>query len=193
MFHKIIILLILFSTPCFSEDGISSYTDENGNTVYYGTNEKKSRARETPRLNVYREHTNQPYSNIQRKESLINNQTESKAANSLVSNEAQVSVSKKIPLPLIQPKFSKSSINSQSIARSFFRSLAFLLIVGFSLFLIWFSALVDILRNEFTNSNKIIWLLSITFLPFIGSVLYLIIGRKQKIVSRSFNKPNAMP
>ena len=42
--------------------------------------------------------------------------------------------------------------------------------------------LVDIIKSEFTNNiNKIIWLLLVIFLAPLGIVLYLLIGRKQKI------------
>ncbi|WP_372644163.1 PLD nuclease N-terminal domain-containing protein [Ancylomarina sp.] len=42
-------------------------------------------------------------------------------------------------------------------------------------------ALIDILRNEFTGSNKLIWVLVTIFLPFLGPLLYFSIGRNQKI------------
>ncbi|MDD4031956.1 MAG: PLDc N-terminal domain-containing protein [Bacteroidales bacterium] len=52
-----------------------------------------------------------------------------------------------------------------------------LIIFGFP-FLI---AIIDVLRSEFVNENKQIWLLVVVFLPLIGPVLYFFIGRKQKI------------
>ena len=48
-------------------------------------------------------------------------------------------------------------------------------------FIIPLFALIDILRNEFTGNNKIIWVLVILFIPLFGTLLYLIIGRKQRI------------
>ena len=48
-------------------------------------------------------------------------------------------------------------------------------------FIIPLFALIDILRNEFTGNNKIIWVLFIRFIPLFGTLLYLIIGRKQRI------------
>ncbi len=48
-------------------------------------------------------------------------------------------------------------------------------------FIIPLIALIDILRNEFTGNNKIIWVLVILFIPIFGALLYLIIGRKQRI------------
>ncbi len=42
-------------------------------------------------------------------------------------------------------------------------------------------ALIDILRNEFTNSNKLIWFFLVLLFPFFGPILYFAIGSKQKI------------
>lgn len=43
-------------------------------------------------------------------------------------------------------------------------------------------ALIDVLRNEFDpHQNKIIWVLVIIFVPVIGSILYWIIGRNQRV------------
>ncbi|MDD2887646.1 MAG: PLDc N-terminal domain-containing protein [Aliarcobacter sp.] len=54
------------------------------------------------------------------------------------------------------------------------------IVLGF--FALFIYALVDILKSEFENSiNKVIWLLLIIFMGPIGVVLYLIIGKKQKV------------
>ena len=42
-------------------------------------------------------------------------------------------------------------------------------------------ALVDILKNEFTGNNKLIWVLVILLSWIIGAILYYFIGRNQKI------------
>ena len=55
--------------------------------------------------------------------------------------------------------------------------LIFLLLI----FLPFVIAFIDILRSDFSGNNKIVWLLAVIFVPFIGAVAYLIIGRKQKI------------
>ncbi|UCS94184.1 PLDc N-terminal domain-containing protein [Echinicola marina] len=45
---------------------------------------------------------------------------------------------------------------------------------------IW--ALVDVIQARFASSDtKIIWVIVIILVPFIGSILYLIIGRNNKI------------
>jgi len=55
------------------------------------------------------------------------------------------------------------------------------LIVAFFLLIFPIIALIDILRNEYTNSNKIVWLIVVLMIPFIGSFLYYFIGTKHKI------------
>ncbi|WP_420386642.1 PLDc N-terminal domain-containing protein [Roseivirga sp.] len=59
----------------------------------------------------------------------------------------------------------------------------FILLVFYAIpVLIVIGALVDILRNEFDpQQNKIIWVLVVILLPVLGSILYWIIGRSQRI------------
>jgi hypothetical protein len=46
-------------------------------------------------------------------------------------------------------------------------------------FVIWLWALIDCIKNPTLSSNeRIVWVLVIIFVPCIGSVLYLIVGRK---------------
>ncbi len=52
-----------------------------------------------------------------------------------------------------------------------------MIIIPFILFL-W--AFINCLKGKFEGNNKIIWILAILFAPFVGSVLYLVIGRKQR-------------
>ena len=42
-------------------------------------------------------------------------------------------------------------------------------------------ALISILRNEFKNHDKLIWVLVVLFLPFLGPILYFIIGRPKRL------------
>jgi hypothetical protein len=55
------------------------------------------------------------------------------------------------------------------------------LIILLVLFVPWIIALVDVLRNEFTGYNKIVWLLAVIFVPLIGAIAYFLIGRKQRV------------
>ena len=42
-------------------------------------------------------------------------------------------------------------------------------------------ALIDILTHRFSENNKIILILVVIFIPLLGSILYFVIGRKQRI------------
>ena len=57
-----------------------------------------------------------------------------------------------------------------------------LFLIGFIPFII---AFIDILKNEFTGYNKLIWLLAVLVAPLIGSIAYFIIGKKQRILKNS--------
>lgn len=48
-------------------------------------------------------------------------------------------------------------------------------------FLLPVFALISIVRNEFAGNNKLLWVIIVIFLPFLGSILYFLIGRNQKL------------
>lgn len=56
-----------------------------------------------------------------------------------------------------------------------------ILIVGLFGLLLPIIALIDILKNQFKGNDKIVWVLVVILFNFVGSILYFIIGRKQKI------------
>jgi hypothetical protein len=43
-------------------------------------------------------------------------------------------------------------------------------------------ALISVLTNEFQGNEKVMWVLIIIFLPFLGSVLYFLIGRDKRMI-----------
>ncbi|MEJ8758662.1 PLD nuclease N-terminal domain-containing protein [Pontibacter sp. H259] len=48
--------------------------------------------------------------------------------------------------------------------------------------LLWLWAIIDLLRSNFADSvTKLIWLVVVAFIPFLGAILYLLIGRKQRV------------
>ena len=56
------------------------------------------------------------------------------------------------------------------------------ILIGSLLFLLVpIIALIDILKNEFNGNDKLIWVLVVLLFSVIGAILYLFIGRKQKI------------
>lgn len=47
-------------------------------------------------------------------------------------------------------------------------------------FVMWVVALIDILKSEFKDPiNKVVWIVLTLLLPFLGPILYFLIGRKQ--------------
>jgi hypothetical protein len=50
--------------------------------------------------------------------------------------------------------------------------------------ILWLYALVDALRSDFKDGfTKVLWALAVLFIPFFGWVLYLLIGRKQRLTT----------
>jgi hypothetical protein len=42
--------------------------------------------------------------------------------------------------------------------------------------------LISILKNDFKNNDKLIWVIVVVFIPVLGSLLYLLIGRKKRLL-----------
>ncbi len=77
----------------------------------------------------------------------------------------------------------------QEVIQPLARFMAMWILIGTVTFIVWLLTLIDILRNEFTNpTNKIVWLLLVLCLAPLGVLLYLIIGRSQKINSLSISE-----
>lgn len=54
-------------------------------------------------------------------------------------------------------------------------------LLGLLCLVLWIWALVDIINGRFRDdTTKIVWCLVVIFIPFIGTILYYIIGREQK-------------
>jgi len=57
----------------------------------------------------------------------------------------------------------------------------FLLFILVGLFAIWIWALIDIITSKFQDDiMQIVWLIVVFFLPFLGVLVYLLIGRSMK-------------
>ncbi len=46
---------------------------------------------------------------------------------------------------------------------------------------LWIYSLIDIMKSSFEKNDKMIWILVALFVPILGPILYMIIGRKQKL------------
>ena len=55
------------------------------------------------------------------------------------------------------------------------------LFIIFFVILLPLLALISLLMNDFKGNDKIMWVLIIIFLPFLGSLLYFLIGRDKRI------------
>ena len=55
------------------------------------------------------------------------------------------------------------------------------LLVILFIFLFPLLALISVLMNEFNGNDKLLWVVIIIFLPFLGSLLYFLIGRDRRI------------
>ena len=48
---------------------------------------------------------------------------------------------------------------------------------------LWLTAIILLVKAKQESNTKLLWLLLILFVPFIGSLLYLIVGRKQNLIA----------
>lgn len=49
---------------------------------------------------------------------------------------------------------------------------------------LWLWAIIDLVKRNFAdNATKVIWALVIIFIPFVGSILYLVVGRSKPVNS----------
>jgi len=44
-------------------------------------------------------------------------------------------------------------------------------------FVLWIAAIVDCVRSN--NPNKVVWIIVIILIPFLGSILYFLLGRSR--------------
>jgi len=55
-------------------------------------------------------------------------------------------------------------------------------LLGLLCLILWIMAIVDIVNSRFRDdTTKIIWILLVIFIPFIGTILYYFVGREQRI------------
>lgn len=87
---------------------------------------------------------------------------------------------------LLQNRYSKNKISHVSFVKCDSTNWIFLswfpIMLSISLLVLFLIAAIDILKNRFASDiEKLIWILVVIFVPIIGPLLYLMIGRKQKI------------
>ena len=176
MAYKIIfIILFLLATPCLAEDKITSYTDENGRTIYT-----------TKTIN---DHPNQ--SGKERSVIEFNDLSSTKKSFNTIENKKPADSGNVRKYPYIKqtetPNFSSNKA-IEKIENAFKGFTIIMAIIVLFPFIVWLVALIDVLRNEFTGSNKMIWFLTVLLLPVLGSILYFIIADRHKIFPEDSDK-----
>lgn len=68
-------------------------------------------------------------------------------------------------------------VNNFSIGLMIWQVIVFIVLV------FWLFCIVDVLRNSFNGNDKLIWVLVLLFIPFFGPFLYLLFGRKKRLVN----------
>ncbi len=67
----------------------------------------------------------------------------------------------------------------------------FLLFIIVGMFAIWIWAMIDIITSKFKEDlMQVVWLLVVFFLPFIGVLLYLLLGRNMKRLPTTEHNPS---
>ena len=67
--------------------------------------------------------------------------------------------------------------------------MAFIIFMGFIALIalpsiIWLYALADVIRNDFKQiTTKIVWIINLCVVPPLGTILYFLIGRNQRITN----------
>lgn len=59
-------------------------------------------------------------------------------------------------------------------------SILVVILLGIALLLLPILALAHMLKSDFKGRAKLLWVLIIIFLPFLGSVLYFIMGKRYR-------------
>lgn len=78
-----------------------------------------------------------------------------------------------------QSDFNSAAVATTGAAAVGIGLLIFWIIFGVFGFALWLWALIDVIRRTFKDpNNKVIWLIVVLLVPWIGSLVYLIAGRK---------------
>ena len=160
IFSLLLISFFLTIVPCLAENEEKVYTDQDLSELDY-------------------EHKTEKIMN-QKKQQIIEEPTPQQIVEEKIRLQEQ---QKEIQQQQRQMNIKKVIEYTETAAGTFL--FFFIIMPG----IYWIIALVSVLKNEFTESNKIIWFLAITFLPIIGPILYLFIGDKYKIYPYE-NDPN---
>jgi len=58
------------------------------------------------------------------------------------------------------------------------------ILLALTFFILPVLCLIDIIKSRFADSsNKVVWIVIVLLLPYLGSFLYLLLGRRQRIAA----------
>ncbi len=58
----------------------------------------------------------------------------------------------------------------------------FAMIIGLACLVFWVSCIIEIVKSEFKGTtDKLVWLILVLWLPVLGSLLYVGLGRKSRV------------
>ncbi len=178
----IFMIVVLLAAPCFAEDRVYSYTDETGQKIY--TNEKRpsSPAAQQPSSTISPDAVARAY---QRPVLNVRPLAHTGSTQRRFDQREPLKPMYQAPPPAKQQADFAPVQNNRHVINPFAGFAFFLsnivLLMGI-FFIFWLIALIDILRHEFTGSNKVIWFFAVTLLPVIGPALYYFIGSNQKVI-----------
>jgi len=70
--------------------------------------------------------------------------------------------------------------STETIHHDILGALGPLIVIGLLLFVFWIWMLIDAIKNPaLSNTEKIVWVLVILFLHFLGAVIYFFAGRRR--------------
>jgi hypothetical protein len=67
--------------------------------------------------------------------------------------------------------------SEEAVVGFFAGSIALMALAGILLFVLLVWAIVDLIRKDYPTEKKVIWLLVILIIPYLGAILYFILGR----------------
>lgn len=174
MVRAILIIIVLFSsTHCFAEDKITTYTDENGQTIY--TNEKQA-----PQSSFNTPRSQSPLRRSYQSPPIEFRDLPKPNSSNIQNRMPDPTINK--PSAAQQPVFSpRPAIGPfEKLIATFTAFMGLMIFIGITFFVLWLISLIDILKSEFKGSNKIVWVIVVSIFPILGIILYYFIGLNQK-------------
>ena len=168
----IIFLLIIPNAYAFGE----TYKWEDADAIYFSDNPEsipekyREKVLEEARGEIQTQKT-QEIESLPPNTNKVNNENKYETSN----------VTKPLPPPINFVKNTYVPINIKEDYEPISMFIVAVILISTSLFIIWIIILADVVRSKFRiTSNKVLWLLLVTFMAPLGMLLYLLLGFGQK-------------